>query len=137
MRRIAIIAIIILLVLAVGVGSAIIYILVSPNLDKKNNDESYVYSTGESFLTNIKDGSHYVKADILIEVSNKKSLKILEQNNHKIRDQIIEILGNIDEEEIKNEDFKKNLRNTLKEDLQKLLNIDKIKGIYFNEFIIQ
>ncbi|MFY9176242.1 MAG: flagellar basal body-associated FliL family protein [Caldicoprobacterales bacterium] len=137
MRRIAIIAIIILLVLAVGIGSAIIYILVSPNLDKKNNDESYVYSTGESFLTNIKDGSHYVKADILIEVSNKKSLKILEQNNHKIRDQIIEILGNIDEEEIKNEDFKKNLRNTLKEDLQKLLNIDKIKGIYFNEFIIQ
>ena len=134
MRRIAII---ILLVLAVGIGSAIIYILVSPNLDKKNNDESYVYSTGESFLTNIKDGSHYVKADILIEVSNKKSLKILEQNNHKIRDQIIEILGNIDEEEIKNEDFKKNLRNTLKEDLQKLLNIDKIKGIYFNEFIIQ
>ena len=137
MRRIAIIAIIILLVLAVGIGSAIIYILVSPNLDKKNNDESYLYSTGESFLTNIKDGSHYVKADILIEVSNKKSLKILEQNNHKIRDQIIEILGNIDEEEIKNEDFKKNLRNTLKEDLQKLLNIDKIKGIYFNEFIIQ
>ncbi|MFY9425313.1 MAG: flagellar basal body-associated FliL family protein [Caldicoprobacterales bacterium] len=137
MRRIAIIAIIILLVLAVGIGSAIIYILVSPNLDKKNNDESYVYSTGESFLTNIKDGSHYVKADILIEVSNKKSLKILEQNNHKIRDQIIEILGNIDEEEIKNEDFKKNLRNTLKEDLQKLLNIDKIEGIYFNEFIIQ
>ena len=50
MRRIAIIAIIILLVLAVGIGSAIIYILVSPNLDKKNNDESYVYSTGESFL---------------------------------------------------------------------------------------
>lgn len=136
MRRIAIITIIVLLVMAVGVGTAIIYILVSPNLDNKD-DVSYVYSTGESFLTNLKDGSHYVKADILIEVSNKDALKILEQNNYKIRDQIIEILGDIDQEEIKNKDFKKNLRNTLKEDLQNLLNIDKIKGIYFNEFIIQ
>lgn len=136
MKRIAIITIIVLLVMAVGVGTAIIYILVSPNLDNKD-DVSYVYSTGESFLTNLKDGSHYVKADILIEVSNKDALKILEQNNYKIRDQIIEILGDIDQEEIKNKDFKKNLRNTLKEDLQNLLNIDKIKGIYFNEFIIQ
>lgn len=136
MKRIAIITIIILLILAVGVGTAIIYILVSPNLDKKD-DVSYIYSTGESFLTNLKDGSHYVKADILIEVPDKETLKILEQNNYKIRDEIIEILGDIDQEDIKDKDFKKNLRNKLKEDLQNLLNIDKIKGIYFNEFIIQ
>jgi len=136
MKRIAIITIIILLILAVGIGTAIIYILVSPNLDKKD-DVSYIYSTGESFLTNLKDGSHYVKADILIEVPDKKTLKILEQNNYKIRDEIIEILGDIVQEDIKDKDFKKNLRNKLKEDLQNLLNIDKIKGIYFNEFIIQ
>ena len=135
MKRIAIITIIILLILAVGIGTAI-YILVSPNLDKKDN-VSYIYSTGESFLTNLKDGSHYVKADILIEVPDKETLKILEQNNYKIRDEIIEILGDIDQEDIKDIDFKKNLRNKLKEDLQNLLNIDKIKGIYFNEFIIQ
>ena len=135
MKRIAIITIIILLRLAVGIGTAI-YILVSPNLDKKDN-VSYIYSTGESFLTNLKDGSHYVKADILIEVPDKETLKILEQNNYKIRDEIIEILGDIDQEDIKDKDFKKNLRNKLKEDLQNLLNIDKIKGIYFNEFIIQ
>ena len=87
-ERIAIITIIVLLILAVGVGTAIIFILVSPNLDKKD-DIGYVYSTGESFLTNLKDGSHYVKADILIEVADKEVLKIfLEQNNYKIRDQI-------------------------------------------------
>ncbi|NLN42223.1 MAG: flagellar basal body-associated FliL family protein, partial [Clostridiales bacterium] len=113
MKRIAIITIIVLLILAVAVGTVIIFILVSPNLDKKDNI-GYVYSTGESFLTNLKDGSHYVKADILIEVADKEVLKVLEQNNYKIRDQIIEILGNIDQEEIKDKDFKKNLRNTLK-----------------------
>ncbi|NLI60957.1 MAG: flagellar basal body-associated FliL family protein [Clostridiales bacterium] len=136
MNRVAIIAIIILLVLVIGIGSVLIFMLIPSKAENKDN-MGYIYSTGESFFTNLNDVSHYVKADILIEVSDKEALEILEKNKHKIRDQIIEILGDIEKEEVKEANFKKNLRNILKEDLQNTLKIDKIKGIYFNEFIIQ
>lgn len=136
MKKIATITIIVLLVLVVGVGTVIIYMLM-PSKPQRNEGTGYVYSTGGDFLTNLKSGSHYVKTDILIEVSDKNALKILEINNHKIRDQIIEILGDIEEDDIKRQDFKRNLRNVLKEDLQNILKTDKIKGVYFNEFIIQ
>ena len=61
----------------------------------------------------------------------------MEKNNHRIRDQIIEILGDINEEELKQKDFKRNLRDLIKDDLQNILKIDNIKGVYFNDFIIQ
>lgn len=136
MKKAAIIIIIALLILVVAVGTVIVFLLMPSKPEVKGNN-GYVYSTGGDFLTNLKDGGHYVKADILIEVSDKNTLKILEANNYKIRDQIIEILSNIEEEDTKHQDFKKNLRDTLKEDLQNSLKIDKIRGIYFNEFIIQ
>ena len=136
MKKIAIITIIVLLVLVIVVGGVIIVILM-PSQPAAKEDTGYVYSTGENFLTNLKDGSHYVKTDILIEVSDKDTIKILEKNNHRIRDQIIEILGDIEEEDIIRQDFKRNLRNLLREDLQKILKTDKIEGVYFNEFIIQ
>ncbi len=125
-----------LLAFFLGAGTLFIFLQMPPK-SEAYDDTGYVYSTGDVFLTNLKSGGHFVKTDILIEVSDKDTIKILENNNHRIRDQIIEILGDIEEEDIIQSDFKKNLRNLLKEDLQNLLKIDNIKGIYFNEFIIQ
>lgn len=130
------IIIITLLVLLIGVGTALIFILM-PSKKASNPSNGYVYSTGGAFLTNLKSGGHYIKADILIEVPDKDTLKTLEKNNHRIRDQIIDILGDIEEEDIEQQDFKGELRDSIKADLQTTLKTDKIKGIYFNEFIIQ
>lgn len=136
MKKLATITIIVLLILVIIVGSVIIYIM-KPSKPVANENNGYVYSTGESFLTNLKDCNRYVKTDILLEVSDKATLDFLEKNNYIIRDQIIDILGNIEEEDIDKEGFKEDLRDILREDLQSILKTDKIEGVYFNEFIIQ
>ncbi len=136
MKKVAIIVVLTLLVFLIGVGVTLLFIF-PPSMGFNNSDNTYIYSTNGSFLTNLKSGGYYIKADIIIEVSEKNILRTLEKNNHRIRDQIIEILGNIEEEDIKQHDFKENLRNLIKRDLQNILKTDKIKGIYFNEFIVQ
>lgn len=136
MNKAIVIIIAALLVIAIGIGSFIIFLLI-PSNKKDDEQPGYVYSTGDDFLTNLESEGHYIKADILIEVADKETLKILERNNHKIRDQIIEILGHIDEDDLIRQDFKKNLRNLIRDDLQNTLKIDKIRGVYFNDFIIQ
>ncbi|HZJ58022.1 MAG TPA: flagellar basal body-associated FliL family protein, partial [Clostridia bacterium] len=95
MNKAIVIIIAALLVIAIGIGSFIIFLLI-PSNKKDDEQPGYVYSTGDDFLTNLESEGHYIKADILIEVADKETLKILERNNHKIRDQIIEILGHID-----------------------------------------
>ncbi|NLJ67190.1 MAG: hypothetical protein GX340_07760 [Clostridiales bacterium] len=136
MNKTLIIIIAVLLTITIGIGSFIIILLIP---SERENDEQpgYVYSTGDNFLTNLKTEGHYIKADILIEVTDKRTLKVLEKNNHRIRDQIIEILGDINEEELKQKNFKRNLRDLIRDDLQNILKIDNIKGVYFNDFIIQ
>lgn len=135
-KNLAIIIIGLLLVTVTIFGTIIVTSLPSRSEAAVEKDV-YVFNTGSDFLTNLRDGSHYVKAGIVIEVAHKDDLKTLEINNHIIRDRIIEILGNIQEEDTKNENFKESLRILLKNDLQTILKTDKIQGVYFNEFIIQ
>jgi flagellar basal body-associated protein FliL len=136
MNKTIVVIIAVLLAITIGIGTYIIFLLI-PSNGENGELPGYVYSTGDKFLTNLKSDGHYIKADILFEVSDKSTLKILEKNNHRIRDRIIEILGDISEDDLNQEDFKKNLRNLIRDDLQNILKIDKIRGVYFNDFIIQ
>lgn len=135
MKKIGIITIIILLIIAIIIGTYIIFLLRGPK-EKNKNKPVYVYNTGGDFLTNLKNRARYVKTNILIGVFNKSTIRVMERNSYIIRDQIIEILGEIEEEDIEEPKFKENLRNKIKKDLQNRLNIDKIEGVYFNDFII-
>ena len=136
MNKTIVVFIAVLLAITIGIGTYIIFLLI-PSSGENGELPGYVYSTGDKFLTNLKSDGHYIKADILFEVSDKSTLKILEKNNHRIRDRIIEILGDISEDDLNQEDFKKNLRNLIRDDLQNILKIDKIRGVYFNDFIIK
>ena len=140
MRNLIIVLIIVVLVFIIGMGIFVFYMF-SPARSASGNsvlyDEVIGYSTGSEFITTLKNSRRIIKADVVIEVQNKKDEKILSEFNYRARDCILTILGNISEEEIERESFKENLKAQIKDAIQDMLKIDSIKGVYFNDFVIQ
>jgi len=109
----------------------------SASAEPVENGEVIGYSTGSEFVTTLKDSKRFIKADIIIEIQDKKDEKVLTNYNYRVRDCILNILGDIREEEMKSDNFKDKLKMKIKDALQNMLKIDSIKGIYFNEFVVQ
>ena len=138
MRNFIIVLIILVIILILIIG-VFVYMLSQGRSAFGNSaerDEVIGYNTGSEFITTLKNSRKVIKADIVIEVQNKEDAKILTEYNYRVRDCILTILGNIAEEEIEQEGFKANLKAQIKDALQNLLEINSIKGIYFNEFVI-
>ena len=141
MKRLVIVLSILVVILMIGMGFFMYYIFASAKSafdDKTVQEEDVIgYNTGSPFITTLKDSNKIIKADIVIEVPDKQDEKILSDFNYRVRDCILTILGNINEEDINNKDFKDNLKTEIKNALQDMLKTVSIKGIYFNEFVIQ
>jgi len=141
MKKLIIIVIVLLLILIVGMGIFMFYTF-SPTPTKSVNDSEeddtiIGYNTGSAFITSLKDSRRFIKADIVIEVEDKEDEKILTDFNYRVRDCILDILGDITEEDLKSDGLKDKLKTEIKNTLQNMLKIDSIKGIYFNEFVVQ
>jgi len=139
MRNVVIVLIILLVIFILGMGFFMFYMFSPAGAAFSNSvkkDEVIGYNTGSEFITTLKNSNRVIKTDIVIEVQNKKDERKLSEYNYRVRDCILTILGNIAEEEIKREDFKDELKAQIKDALQEMLEIDSIKGIYFNEFVI-
>ena len=140
MNKLVIVLIALVVVMMIGMGFFMYYIFSSAKPaygEAIVNDDVIGYSTGSAFVTTLKDSRKVIKADIVIEIQNKKEEKILNDFNYRVRDCILTILGNISEDDINSEDFKDNLKVKIKNTLQDMLETVNIKGVYFNEFVIQ
>ncbi|WP_366922986.1 flagellar basal body-associated FliL family protein [Metallumcola ferriviriculae] len=92
----------------------------------------------EPFTVNLHDLNfrRFLRATITVEYTSKDTGKELEEKGHRIRDQIITILQSKDIASLNNSDKVATLREELTSAINSLLNND-IKGIYFQDFIIQ
>lgn len=141
MNKMIVVLIVLLIVTLIGIGFFMYYIFAPAKTafgDIIVHDEDVIgYNTGSPFITTLRDSRKIIKADIVIEIHDKKDERILSDFNYRVRDCILTILGNISEDDIKSEDFKDNLKSDIKNKLQEMLETITIKGIYFNEFVIQ
>jgi flagellar FliL protein len=133
---------VVLLVLVIVL--AIVGIVLGTTFYKNNNANNSNKKKMETFnLTlqdmycNIKDSKKIVKVKITIETNNKDSLKVLEEKQFSIRDDINKIIRNKKEDELQGKEGQVQLQKEINESLIKLFNDETITNVYFDDLVIQ
>jgi flagellar basal body-associated protein FliL len=127
--------IIIPVVLALGAALYFFVIAAPPKPAEKS-----FYSTGDSFVMNIKDSARLVKITVVLEIlsnETEKADELLEEHNPMIRDTIVFTLRSKTEAELRADNIKDSLCGELIKNLNGVLEIDYITGVYFTDYVIQ
>ena len=95
--------------------------------------------TIDEFVVNIisKDGRHYVKAALTIELNKDEALEETNKRMPQIRDSILLLVGNKTFEELHDLQGKKQLKAELVSKINSFLQTGKVKAIYFTDFVVQ
>ncbi len=93
----------------------------------------------ETFIVNLADkgGTRYLRVSIDLEIENEETGKVVDKRLPKIRDAILTILPTKKYEDIGTVEGKSALRNEMLTKLNELMEPEKIKNIYFTEFVVQ
>jgi len=140
MSKTLLIIIIVAVVLLIGAGAALYFLMWNnQGIEKEEEfqvEKGVIFHTGEVFVTNLKNSELLLKSDVYLNVPDR-NLRVMQDNVQLVRDRIIRVLRQFTEEDIVKDDFQDIVRDSIKNDLQNTLNIDKIIGVYFAEFVLQ
>ncbi|MCC5909805.1 MAG: flagellar basal body-associated FliL family protein [Clostridiaceae bacterium] len=107
----------------------------TPN-EISNQVETYEFNIG-SFSTNLSHQRSFFKGEIIIETTNRRLLKVLEEKNAELRDQIIKTLIGKNPEDILKPEGQQQLREELTQVISKVVDSHEITNIYFIDYIVQ
>ena len=93
----------------------------------------------ETFIVNLADkgGTRYLRVSMDLELENEEAVKVVEKRLPKIRDAILMILPTKKYEDIDTVEGKSVLRNEILTKINELMKPEKIRNIYFTEFVVQ
>ncbi|HIJ77737.1 MAG: flagellar basal body-associated FliL family protein [Desulfobulbaceae bacterium] len=93
----------------------------------------------EPFVVNLADpkGKRYLKVKIEIELENPESAAKAALVAPKLRDMVIMMLTSLGFEEVMTPEGKIRIRDELLERFNQIMRPDRIKNIYFTEFVVQ
>lgn len=137
-----IIAGLVLFMLAMGASYFILQSLIAPLLPQENDQPEEVLtgnllSLGE-FTTNINDvaGTRFLKAEVYVEVADKKSSESLNEYMPVMKDSVLTILSSktVADLDVRN---RSNLKEEIKNDLNGKVGKNTVKNVYFTNFIMQ
>ncbi|MDL2289344.1 flagellar basal body-associated FliL family protein [Clostridia bacterium OttesenSCG-928-F22] len=131
---------IIIIVLALlVVGGVAVFMFVLPK--EEGPEPRSLYTPGDYFVTNDKDGKNMVKTTIVLEVNKKADDEefktFMDENQPKIRDTIVFILRSKSLDELRSQDIKTVLTSEIVQAINEALEIDNVKTIYFNDYVVQ
>ena len=129
----------IVIVAVVVIAAAGVFVFLQMNSgDKPVPIVRVEYSPGEYFTTNVKNSknNHILKASIVLVVDKEGMDDTLKAENTKIRDTIIFILRQLDEDAIKAEGNQEKLRADIIKALNKALDIENFVEVRFNDFVM-
>jgi flagellar basal body-associated protein FliL len=99
------------------------------------------FSPGDYFVTNVKDSNRLLKTTVVLVIDNgvaySKLPVHLEEHISQVRDTIIFILRELNEEEIRASGVEESLRKSIRLALNEKLATEGIKDILFNDFVMQ
>lgn len=95
--------------------------------------------TLEPFVVNLADpkGSRYLKMKISLEFDSKEAADRATSATPKLRDIVIMMLTSLSFEEVMTPEGKLRIRDELLERFSRVIRPDKVKNIYFSEFVVQ
>jgi len=148
---IIVIGVFLLVVVAMGGGFFLMWNKMSSMTTQNSEDvengteiEEVVETMGptkrlETFIVNLADkgGTRYLRVSMDLELENEETGKIVDRRLPKIRDAILTILPTKKYEDIGTVEGKSVLRNEMLTKLNELMEPEKIKNIYFTEFVVQ
>ena len=111
------------------------------NADKKEETKKAefgpTYSLGD-FTVNLagSGGYQFIKASIVVEVSDEKVISELEKRSPQLRDIIISNMREASIQEIEEPGAKK-IKVSVKTELNKILNSGKIEHVWFTQLVVQ
>ncbi len=93
----------------------------------------------EPFVVNLADprGKRYLKVKITLELENTDAMTSAEKNIPKMRDMVIMMLTSLTFEEVMTPEGKIRVRDELFERFNLILRPNRIKNIFFTEFVVQ
>ena len=94
------------------------------------------YAPGAVFTTNVKNSYSIFKTAVVLVLDKEGLEDMLDQNLTSIRDTIIFILRDLDEEAIQKPGRHDDLRERIMNDLNELLGIENIVEVRFNDFVM-
>ena len=104
---------------------------------RQERDYSFNYDPGTFFVTDIQESRRLLKTDVIITMADSREQGFYLDNNHRIRNTIIFVLRNKDEEELMKPNIEQLLNKELISELNREFETEDFIQIYFNEFVIQ
>ena len=127
--------VLLILVALLLVGGVAVFMFVLP---KSEPPIVYTnYSPGEFFVTNVNNSNRLLKTAVVLVLDTDKHQEMMDEENALIRDKIIFILRELDEDAIKDKATPDMLRTRIMETLNESLGIDNIVKVRFNDFVMQ
>lgn len=134
-KKIIIIVLAVLLIIFASVSITAYYFYWLPMQEEVIIDYKYKL---DSFVVNIaEEHRRYLKIDMSLLYHSEELEEKLEEKEDKIRDEVIDILRGKTMEEIQREGSMENIKNEVLNSINQVLDKNKIKSIYFTDFIIQ
>lgn len=93
----------------------------------------------EPFVVNLADpkGKRYLKVQLKLEVESPEALERIQKAAPKLRDLVIIMLTSLTFEEVMTPEGKIRIRDELLERFNQVMRPDRVKNIYFTEFVVQ
>ena len=107
--------------------------------EKEELDKKKTNFPLEGFIVNLADpgGKRYLSTKIVLELSDDKSIPLVQKRVPEMRDRILMILPTKTFKDIQSVEGKNSLRTTLIAALNEILKQGKITNIFFQEFVVQ
>ena len=138
------------LVIFVGVGGYVGWALsvkgggaaaVMPENPFRAKEDKSIICPLDSFIVNLMDrsglGKRYLKVTMKLEVGSDDDQDLLEEHTPQIRDTVLLLLSSLTFKEINSMEGKLELKQSLIFQINQVLGADRVKKIYFSEFVVQ
>ena len=136
-----------LVVVVFGVGGSLFYLMFTddPSLEGTKSQAAHASHSEraimslEPFLVNLadRDTRRYLKLKVELEVDQEKSIKELEKSLSPIRDALIMLLSSKAYPDIATVEGKRQLKQDILQKVAALPSGQKVKTVYFTEFVAQ
>ncbi|ADL13138.1 flagellar basal body-associated FliL family protein [Acetohalobium arabaticum] len=94
------------------------------------------HKAGE-FTVNLSDNRRYLRMNLVLEVSNKDVINKLETRNPQVRDAVISIVRTKKPQDINTQAGIKDLREQIRNELNKFIAEGKVTNVFFTQFVVQ